>query len=239
MGLRLDQYDEIERKKRVADNNKELGQKIHEYLLELGIETPMKKNWDGVARHEIEPHIAGNVYAILQGLGLDLSDDSLKDTPKRVAKMYCREVFEGLDYANFPKCTAIENKMGYDEIVLVRNNIVRSTCEHHLQPIYGRASIAYIPGKKVLGLSKFARVVDFFASRPQVQERLTEQVFAALAYILETEDIAVMVEADHFCMKMRGVEEYCSDTVTSKMGGRFRSNEATRREVIALIQGGK
>jgi GTP cyclohydrolase I len=151
--------------------------------------------------------------------------------------MYCSEIFEGLNYANFPKCTTIENRMGYDEIVCVRNNIVRSTCEHHLQPIYGRASIAYIPNKKVLGLSKFARVVDFFASRPQVQERFTEQVYAALSFILDTEDIAVLVEADHFCMKMRGVEEYCSDTVTSKMGGRFRTNSNARREVLTIIGG--
>lgn len=220
----------------MADNNKELGEKIHEHLLSLGIETPMHADSGG---RRSEEYIASQVNSILFGLGMDMTDDSLRDTPNRVAKMYCHEIFEGLNYDNFPKCTAVENKMAYDEVVLVRNNVVRSTCEHHLQPIYGRASIAYIPRQKVLGLSKFARVVDFFASRPQIQERLTEQVFAALAYILETEDIAVVIEADHFCMKMRGVEEYCSDTVTSKMGGRFRTNEAARREVIALIQGGK
>lgn len=225
----------------MADTDKELGKKVHSLLVEAGIETPISNNsakdrfsFD----YQQETFIADHMAAILGGLGLDLEDDSLRDTPRRVAKMYCHEVFEGLNYDNFPKCTTIENKMGYDEIVLVRNNIVRSTCEHHLQPIYGRASIAYIPGKKVLGLSKFARVVDFFASRPQVQERLTEQVYAALSYILETQDIAVVIEADHFCMKMRGVEEYCSDTVTSKMGGRFRTEEAARREVLALIQGG-
>lgn len=219
-------------------NDLELGQKIHERLLALGIETPMQiAPGDEIQNNPrvIEKHIA----SIMEELRLDLTDDSLKDTPARVAKMYCYEVFEGLNYDNFPKCTAVENKFGYDEVVLVRNNVVRSTCEHHLQPIYGRASIAYIPGKKVLGLSKFARVVDFFASRPQVQERFTEQVYAALSYILETEDIAVVVEADHFCMKMRGVEEYCSDTVTSKMGGRFRSNPALREEVMLLIAGGK
>lgn len=224
-------------------SDKELGQQVHRRLLELGIETPLTEK--PIPKYQSEEDvpvsteevIEGNVWGILLALGLNLKDDSLKDTPRRVAKMYCREIFEGLDYDNFPKCTAIENKMGYDEIVLVRNNIVRSTCEHHLQPIYGRASIAYIPGKKVLGLSKFARVVDFFASRPQVQERFTEQVYAALSYILETEDIAVVVEADHFCMKMRGVEEYCSDTVTSKMGGRFRSNQSARDEVMTLIQG--
>lgn len=214
-------------------NDAKLGTEIHKMLVAKGIETPMTPYIGNM--NPKEDVIADQIGNILMRLGMDLSDDSLKDTPKRVAKMYCHEVFEGLNYENFPTCTAIENKMGYDEIVLVRNNIVRSTCEHHLQPIYGRASIAYIPGKKVLGLSKFARVVDFFASRPQVQERLTEQVYAALSYILETEDIAVIIEADHFCMKMRGVEEYCSDTVTSKCGGRFRSNPAARAEVMALI----
>lgn len=216
-------------------NDPELGKQIHKILAEAGIETPMRQTWDGVTKQDILPAIAGNVKAIMEGLGLDLTDDSLRDTPQRVAKMYCYEVFEGLNYDNFPKCTTVENKMGYDEVVLVRNNVVRSTCEHHLQPIYGRASIAYIPNEKVLGLSKFARVTDFFASRPQVQERFTEQVFKALTYILGTEDVAVVVEADHFCMKMRGVEEYCSDTVTSKMGGRFRQNDALRAEVMSLI----
>lgn len=228
-------------------NDKELGQRIHKVLMEAGLETPLNDAWIDEhlcnvsapnRQHYVHEAIKSSFETIMHSLGLDLKDDSLKDTPARVAKMYCYEVFEGLNYDNFPKCTAIENRMGYDEVVLVRNNIVRSTCEHHLQPIYGRASIAYIPGKKVLGLSKFARVVDFFSSRPQVQERLTEQVYAALSYILETEDIAVVLEADHFCMKMRGVEEYCSDTVTSKMGGRFRTNEALRAEVMALINHG-
>jgi len=218
----------------MSSSDKELGQLVHERLVKLGIETPMEATIDP----EAEGRIAKNIHNVMSLLGLHLGDDSLKDTPKRVAKMFCYEVFSGLDYDNFPKCTTVENKFRYDEIVLVRNNIVRSTCEHHLQPIYGRASIAYIPGKKVLGLSKFARVVDFFASRPQVQERLTEQVYAALSYILETEDIAVVVEADHFCMRMRGVEEACSDTVTSKLGGRFRVNEALRAEVMGFVRDG-
>lgn len=216
-------------------NDSKLGMKVHRHLEELGIETPMHEDAGG---RRSEDYIASQVHSILFGLGMDLSDDSLKDTPARVAKMYCHEVFNGLNYDNFPKCTTVENKFGYDEVVLVRHNIIRSTCEHHLQPIYGRAHIAYIPGKKVLGLSKFARVADFFASRPQVQERLTEQIYAALSYILETEDIAVVIEAEHFCMRMRGVEEACSDTVTSKMHGRFRTNPALREEVMQLITNG-
>lgn len=210
-----------------------LGREVAERLRSLGIETPMKPE----CSHSQE-YIASQVGSIMGALGLDLTDDSLRDTPRRVAKMFCEEIFSGLNYDNFPKCTTIENKMGYDEVVLVRNCVVRSMCEHHMMPIYGRASIGYIPGKKVLGLSKFTRVVDFFASRFQVQERFTEQVYAALVYILETDDIAVVVEADHFCMKMRGVQEYCSDTVTSKVGGRFRSNPALREEVMMLITSG-
>jgi GTP cyclohydrolase I len=215
-------------------NDPQLGNKIHEILKAKGIETPIS----GEPWVNSEGYIDTQVFNILTSLGLDLNDDSLKDTPKRVAKMFCYEVFEGLNYENFPKCTAIENKMGYDEVILVRNNVVRSTCEHHLQPIYGRASIAYIPDKRVLGLSKFARVVDFFASRPQVQERLTEQVHTALSFILGTEDIAVVVEADHFCMRLRGVEEACSDTITSKLGGRFRTNDALRAEVMGFVRDG-
>lgn len=221
----------------MADFDAVLGKKVHEHLVKAGKETPLS-NVRAIDTEQDQSEIEKSVATILTCLNLDMTDDSLRGTPKRVAKMFCQEVFSGLSYDNFPKCTTTENKFGYDEMVLVRNNIVRSTCEHHLQPIYGRASIAYIPGKKVLGLSKFARIVDFFASRPQVQERLTEQVYAALAHILETEDIAVVVEASHFCMRMRGVEEACSDTVTSKLGGRFRSNDALRAEVMGFIRDG-
>lgn len=215
-----------------------LGQEVHKILLNKGIETPinLKAKESYPNKQEL---IDVSIFNILTYLGMDLTDDSISDTPKRVAKMFCHEVFEGLDYDKFPKCTAIENKMGYDEIVCVRNIVIRSTCEHHLQPIYGKAHIAYIPGDKVLGLSKFSRVADFFASRPQVQERLCEQIYAALSYVLQTEDVAVLIEAEHFCMKMRGVEDSCSDTVTSKMGGRFRSNQSAREEVVALMTGGK
>lgn len=217
------------------ETNSKLGKDIHKLLLGKGIETPMCSNKvSGSAGGKID-YIQNAVRNILGVLNMDLEDDSLKETPHRVAKMYCEEIFGGLNYDNFPKCTIIENKMGYDEIVLVRNIIVRSTCEHHLQPIYGRAHLAYIPNRRVLGLSKFERVLDFFASRPQVQERLSEQVFASLSHILETEDVAVIIEAEHFCMKMRGVEDSCSDTVTSKMGGRFRTVPEARAELMLLI----
>lgn len=208
-----------------------LGQKVHKYLETLGIESPMAEKAPTVSQGVISEA----VLDILLNLGLDMKDDSLKGTPKRVAKMYCEEIFEGLNYDNFPECTTFENKMQADEIVLVRHNVIRSCCEHHLQPIYGYAHIAYIPNERVIGLSKLNRVANFFASRPQVQERLTEQLYAALSLILETPDVAIVIEAEHFCMKMRGVEDSTSDTVTSKMGGKFRTNPDARRELMSLI----
>jgi GTP cyclohydrolase I len=168
------------------------------------------------------------------GLGLDLDDDSLRETPKRVAKMFSEEVFYGLDYSNFPACTVIDNKMGYDEAIAGTKIDVLSMCEHHFVPFIGHAYVAYIPGTKVLGLSKFNRVVDFFARRPQVQERLTEQCHAAFTTILETDDVAVVIRCQHLCVRLRGVKQDGGSTVTSKLGGRFKSVDALRSEFFAL-----
>lgn len=222
----------------MAEKNGELGKAIHKLLVERGIETPMMPT-PPLDRMEDEQAIEKAVHDIMGLLNMDMEDDSLRDTPRRVAKMFCHEIFGGLNYDNFPQDTTIENRMGVDEIVCVRDITVRSTCEHHLQPIYGRAHLAYIPKAKLLGLSKFERILDFFATRPQVQERLTEQVHATLVHILGTEDVAVYIDAAHFCMRMRGVKDANSTTVTSKMGGRFRTQEAARREVIAIMTGGK
>lgn len=211
----------------------ELGKRVQADLIERMIETPMS----AYAGRGNKTDISAWIREILNELGLDLDNDSLSETPRRVAEMFCEEIFGGLNYANFPKCTAIENKMGFDEVILVRDSVLRSTCEHHLQPIYGRIHIGYLPNGKVLGLSKVSRVASFFGARPQVQERLTEQVYAALSLILETEDVAVIIEAEHYCMRMRGVEDACSDTVTSKMGGRFRTVQPLREEVMMLING--
>ncbi|NDG80080.1 MAG: GTP cyclohydrolase I FolE, partial [Synechococcaceae bacterium WB8_1B_057] len=151
---------------------------------------------------------------IMQALNLDLSDDSLAETPKRVAKMYVNEIFWGLDWEAFPKCTTVENKMKYDEMVIERNINVQSNCEHHFVVIDGVATVAYIPKDKVLGLSKINRIVEYFSKRPQIQERLTEQVFHALSYILDTANIAVVIDAQHYCVKSRGVEDVGSSTTT-------------------------
>jgi GTP cyclohydrolase I len=223
-------------------NDIELGMKVHQHLLGLGLETPMVKSRpEALGPYELKPFeaIQSCHHGIMESLGLDLNDDSLKDTPKRIAKMYCHEIFNGLDYANFPKCTTVENKMQYQEMVCVDQIEVKSMCEHHFLPFVGFATIAYIPAKKVLGLSKFNRVTDFFSRRPQIQERLTEQVSAALRLILETEDVAVVIRSSHFCVKLRGVEDSCSDTITSRLSGKFRTVDSLRAEFLALSRGGK
>lgn len=167
-------------------------------------------------------------------LGLDLTDDSLMDTPKRVAKMYVQEIFYGLDYDTFPKCTVIQNKFKADEMVVERNVNVMTNCEHHFVVIDGLATVAYIPQEKVIGLSKINRIVEYFSKRPQVQERLTSQIHAALAFILDTDNVAVVVDARHYCVASRGVEDTGSFTTTSKLSGVFKSDPATRAEFMAI-----
>jgi GTP cyclohydrolase I len=212
-----------------------LGRKVGNFLLEKGIETPIRysqSNMTGTAQeHAIKHHFT----AIMEALNLNLEDDSLAETPKRIAKMFVQEVFYGLDYANFPKCTAVENKMGYDEVVQVKAQ-VKSMCEHHFVPIVGKAYVAYLPKDKVIGLSKINRIVDFFCRRPQIQERLTEQVAHALSYILETDDIAVVIKGVHMCVSLRGAEDTTSETVTSRLMGRFKNTEALRAEFMSLTR---
>ena len=170
----------------------ELGRKVNEHLLSLGLETPMSRVRDEFNSEEAIEKIQNNVKNIMFELGLDLKDDSLRDTPERVAQMYVNEIFWGLDYDRFPKCTKIKNSMNYrGSFVLERNINVQSYCEHHFIVIDGVASVAYIPNDYVLGLSKLNRIVQFFSKRPQVQERLTEQVRATIAFVAKTEDVAV------------------------------------------------
>lgn len=213
----------------------ELGLKIHEHLVKCGVETPIKETGQVIDRKgKIE--VIETLFAdIMKTMGLDLSDDSLVDTPKRVAKMYVNEIFWGLDYEAFPKCTTVDNKMKYDEMVIERNVNVQSNCEHHFVVIDGVACVAYIPKQKVLGLSKINRIVEYFSKRPQIQERLTEQVFHALQYILETDNVAVVVDAQHYCVKSRGVEDVGSSTVTSKLGGVFKSDPSVRNEFMNIV----
>ena len=214
----------------------ELGQKIHEHLVKMGVETPTTDYQ--LDRKEKIDVIEAHFNGIMRALGLDLNDDSLMDTPKRVAKMYVNEIFWGLDWEAFPKCTTVENKMHYNEMVVERNVNVQSNCEHHFVVIDGLATVAYVPKKKVLGLSKINRIVEYFAKRPQIQERLTEQIFHTLCYILETDDVAVMIDAQHYCVKSRGVEDTGSSTVTSRLGGGFKTDPAARQEFYNIARQG-
>lgn len=211
----------------------ELGQKIHEHLVNRGVETPQIIST--MSRSDKIDLIETKFRDIMEALGLDLSDDSLIDTPKRVAKMMVTETMWGLDYDAFPKCTTVDNKMKYDEMVVERNVNVQSNCEHHFVVIDGVATVAYIPNEKVLGLSKINRIVEYFSKRPQIQERLTEQVFHALQCILETENVAVVIDAQHYCVKSRGVEDVGSSTVTSKLGGGFKTDPSVRAEFMRLV----
>jgi GTP cyclohydrolase I len=213
----------------------QLGLAVHEYLVSCGVETPTidTKTLDRKVKiEEIEKHFA----SIMHILGLDLRDDSLNETPKRVAKMYVNEIFYGLDYEAFPKCTTVANKMEYDEMVVERNVNVQSNCEHHFVVIDGLATVAYIPKDRVLGLSKINRIVEYFSKRPQIQERLTEQIFHALVYILGTDNIAVLIDAQHYCVKSRGIEDTGSSTVTSKLGGGFKVDPALRAEFMSIAR---
>ena len=217
--------------------DEQLGLKVKQFLIDKGVETPMVDN--GLTDDEKIAEIKDKFTDIMNALGLDLADDSLIDTPNRVAKMYVKEIFFGLDYKHFPKATTVDNKMKYDEMVIERNINVQSNCEHHFVIIDGSCHISYIPKNKVLGLSKLNRIVQFFSKRPQIQERLTEQIYYALSYILDTTDIGVIIEAAHYCVKSRGIQDVNSDTVTSKMGGCFKTDPEARKEFLSIVNKNK
>jgi len=205
--------------------------RVREVLIERGLETPLIEN--GLSRDQKYERISESFADIARTLGLDLTDDSLCDTPKRIAKMYVDEIFSGLDYARFPKATAIANKMGVEEMVRIDDIAVVSTCEHHFITIDGVASVAYIPAGKIIGLSKVNRIVRFFAQRPHVQELLTQQVLVALQTLLETDDVAVTINAVHYCVKARGVMDANSRTRTTALGGQFKVDARTRGEFLS------
>jgi len=206
-------------------------QRVRDALIAHALETPLVYN--GLSRDQKYERIRESFADIAHTLGLDLSDDSLCETPQRIARMYVDEIFSGLDYARFPKATAIENKMGVEEMVRIKDISVVSTCEHHFITIDGVATVAYIPSGKIIGLSKVNRIVRFFAQRPQVQERLTQQVLVALQTLLETADVAVSINAAHYCVKARGVMDANSTTQTTALGGHFKSDARTRAEFLS------
>lgn len=221
-------------------SNSELGILVHNHLVSKGLETPVTDKVLVDSKKKVKA-IAKHFESIMDILGLDLEDDSLNDTPNRVAKMYVNEIFWGLDYTKFPKCTTIDNKMEYNSsFVLERNINVQSNCEHHFVVIDGFATVAYIPDKKVLGLSKLNRIVEFFAKRPQVQERLNEQICEAIAFITETENVAVYIDASHYCVKSRGIQDTGSSTVTLSARGLFAEpNSDIRREFLNIARLGR
>lgn len=199
-------------------------------LLEQGLETPMIEN--GLSQEQKYLRLKALMTEVMDTLGLDLTDDSLEETPHRIAKMYTKEIFSGLDYSQFPKISMIENKMGVSEMVNISAIDLISTCEHHFVTIDGFANVAYIPAGRVIGLSKINRIVRFFAQRPQVQERLTQQILVALQTLLGTDDVAVTIEATHYCVKSRGIRDSNSVTSTRALGGQFQQDAQLRREFL-------
>ena len=198
-------------------------------------DTPIREDAFELNSDEKIEIIQDDVLHIMQTLGLDLTDDSLRGTPNRVAKMFVNEIFSGLDPKNKPKASTFENKYKYGEMLVEKNITVYSTCEHHLLPIVGRAHIAYISNGNVVGLSKMNRIVDYYAKRPQVQERMTIQIVRELQSVLNTDDVACVIDAKHLCVNSRGIRDIESSTVTSEFGGQFKDKEV-RKEFLSYIQ---
>jgi GTP cyclohydrolase I len=217
----------------------------HEFLRIIGdnhattsINTPLRKEAFEADDNAKIAKIAWYFEEIMNTLGLDLSDDSLKGTPLRVAKMYVQEIFSGLNPDNKPDATLFDNKFHYNQMLVEKDIKVHSYCEHHFVPIIGKAHVAYIANKQVIGLSKINRIVDYFARRPQVQERLTVQIAEDLKKVLNTEDVAVVIEAEHMCVAMRGVKDHGSSTTTSSFNGKFLEAD-TKNEFLKYVYSGK
>ena len=216
-------------------NNIEKFDTIGDNHIGTSTETPMRTDAFKLRSDEKINIIKDDVQHIMETLGLDLSDDSLKGTPNRVAKMFVNEIFGGLDPAKKPKASTFENKYKYGEMLVEKNITLYSTCEHHFLPIVGRAHVAYISNGTVVGLSKMNRTVDYFAKRPQVQERLTIQIVEELQKVLNTKDVACVIDAKHLCVNSRGIKDIESSTVTSEFGGKFKEKD-TKREFLDYIK---
>jgi len=216
--------------------------KIKEMIDEVGdnhasssAKTPLREDAFSLTDEEKIQSIQKDFSNILYTLGMDMTDDSLKGTPRRVAKMFVNEIFGGLHPDSKPKLSTFENNYKYGEMLVEKNITVYSTCEHHLLPIVGKAHVAYISNGKVIGLSKMNRIVDYYAKRPQVQERLTMQIVQALQETLGTEDVACIIDAKHLCVNSRGIRDTASSTVTSEFGGKFKE-ESVKRELLDYIK---
>lgn len=222
----------------IGKSDSGLGRRVHDHLQSVGLETPTIESTLHVPDDIKIAEIERSMRNVLESLGLDLEDDSLEETPRRIAKMFVKELFWGLDYNHFPKCTAIQNKMDYrNSFVLEKGVTVHSSCEHHFVTIDGFATVAYIPHDKVLGLSKLNRIVQFFSKRPQVQERLTEQIAETISFVAETPDVAVYIDAVHYCVKSRGIQDVNSSTVTLATRGKFaEADSEVRREFLNIAR---
>lgn len=215
--------------------NDETINEIGENHIGTSAKTPLRSDAFDISDQEKIDRIQASVKDILETLGMDLTDDSIQGTPKRVAKAFVNEIFMGLNPKNMPKASTFENNYKYGEMLVEKNIVVYSTCEHHLLPIIGRAHVAYISGGRVVGLSKMNRIVEYFAKRPQVQERLTMQIVQALQEALGTQDVACVIDAKHLCVNSRGIKDIESSTVTAEFGGKFKEKE-TKREFLDYLK---
>ena len=216
-------------------NNADFQDEIGDNHIATNAQNPLRKDAFAISDEEKIELIKKDVENILSTLGIDLTDDSMKGTPNRVAKMFVKELFGGLNPTKKPKASTFENNYKYGEMLVEKNITLYSTCEHHLLPIIGKAHVAYISNGRVIGLSKMNRIVDHYAKRPQVQERLTMQIVQELQIALGTEDVACVIDAKHLCVNSRGIKDIESSTVTSEFGGKFKT-EQTRREFLDYIR---
>lgn len=216
-------------------NNEDFQDEIGANHIATNAKNPIRGNAFDISDEQKIELIKKDVHNILLTLGMDLTDDSLKGTPNRVAKMFVKEIFGGLNPSRKPNPSTFENNYKYGEMLVEKNITLYSTCEHHLLPIIGRAHVAYISNGRVIGLSKMNRIVEFYAKRPQVQERLTMQIVQELQIALGTEDVACVIDAKHLCVNSRGIKDIESSTVTSEFGGKFKGQE-TRREFLDYIK---
>jgi GTP cyclohydrolase I len=215
--------------------NDERIEELGENHVATSAENPIRPDAFDLSDKEKIVKIEASVKDILHTLGMDLTDDSIQGTPKRVAKAFINEMFMGLDPKNKPKASTFDNNYNYGEMLVEKNIVVYSTCEHHLLPIIGRAHVAYISDGKVIGLSKMNRIVEYFSKRPQVQERLTMQIVQAMQEALGTKDVACVIDAKHLCVNSRGIKDIESSTVTSEFGGKFKEKE-TKKEFLQYLQ---
>ena len=215
---------------------KEMIDEIGDNHISTSAKTPLREDAFQLSDEKKIESIQKNVAEILHTLGMDMTDDSLKGTPLRVAKMYVKEIFNGLHPETKPKLSTFDNNYKYAEMLVEKNITVYSTCEHHLLPIVGRAHVAYISKGKVIGLSKMNRIVDYFAKRPQVKERLTMQIVQSLQEALGTDDVACVIDAKHLCVNSRGIRDIASSTVTAEYGGKFKENNDLKNEFLQYIK---